>query len=217
MLYIFLDESGNFDFSGREGRQYFIITGLSVFRPFPCFEELLEYRHDLWESGQEIEYFHANNDQPHVRKKVFEIICKQLGKLQADSIILEKRKTYPQLQKDRERFYKTFLGILLKYILKGHTWHNIKDIVMIHDRLAPEKRKRLSDAIKDALFFWADDVDGNYYINFIQSKASFLLQIVDYINWAIARKWEYGDQSFYDLIQPCIKSERDIFNWWKYK
>ena len=183
MLYIFLDESGNFDFSGSYGRQYYIITGLSVLRPFPCFEELLEYRYDLWEKGVEIEYFHASNNPPYIRDRVFNIICGHLSEFRADSIILEKCKTNTTLRNDRGRFYKKFLDILLKFILQGHAWRNSKSIIIIHDWLAVEQNRNiLMDTIKLAVAKWAKEINAQYSMYFYQSKASLLLQVVDYIN-----------------------------------
>ena len=37
--YVFLDESGNFDFSA-SGTRYFVLTCVGVTRPFPAFESL---------------------------------------------------------------------------------------------------------------------------------------------------------------------------------
>jgi hypothetical protein len=43
------------------------------------------------------------------------------------------------------------------------------------------------------------------------SKSSFGLQVADYCNWAIFRKWERGDTRSYDLIRSRVKSEFEIF------
>ena len=45
-LYIFLDESGNFDFSP-SGTKYFILTALSTTLPFEIGSPLLKHRYDL--------------------------------------------------------------------------------------------------------------------------------------------------------------------------
>lgn len=43
VLYVFLDESGNLDFSNN-GSEYFINTALSIERPFKGFDEMVELR-----------------------------------------------------------------------------------------------------------------------------------------------------------------------------
>jgi len=37
------------------------------------------------------------------------------------------------------------------------------------------------------------------------------LQIADYCNWAIYRKWNSGDYRSYNVIGPVVRSEFEIF------
>ena len=60
-LYIFLDESGNLDFS-KNGSRFFLITGVVQERPFEAYKALCDLRYDLIESGDDIQRFHAS---PH--------------------------------------------------------------------------------------------------------------------------------------------------------
>ena len=73
VLYIFLDEGGNFDFS-TGGTKYFTLTALSKERPFQAYMPLCELKYDLIELGTEIEFFHAAEDRQAVRNSVFDII-----------------------------------------------------------------------------------------------------------------------------------------------
>jgi len=50
--YIFLNESGNFDFSA-SGSRYFVLTSISMRRPFPVAMPMDAYKHDLLECGLE--------------------------------------------------------------------------------------------------------------------------------------------------------------------
>lgn len=43
------------------------------------------------------------------------------------------------------------------------------------------------------------------------SRSSFGLQVADYCNWAIYRKWEREDERSYELIRTRVRSEFDIF------
>ncbi len=49
-LYIFFDESGNFDFSDK-GTKYFLLTSITKERPFEAFKALHNLRYDLAEEG----------------------------------------------------------------------------------------------------------------------------------------------------------------------
>lgn len=206
-----MDESGNFDFSVR-GTKYLTISALSVTRPFPGFHQLSDLKYDLWEKGSKIEYFHASNDPRWLRDRVFNVIQNYLVKLKVDSLIIEKRKTYESLQHDRGRFYKKMIEILIRYVLQGHTWHYVHEIVLILDRIPIEPQRSIIEAsIKLAVGQWAKQTKGRYFIYFLQSKSDLNLQVIDYINWAIYRKWEFDDPSDYNKISSCVTSEFDVF------
>ena len=57
-LFIFLDESGNFDFSPK-GTRHFVLTALSTTDPEEMAPALYRLKHELVLAGQDIEYFHA--------------------------------------------------------------------------------------------------------------------------------------------------------------
>ena len=46
--YLFLDESGNFDFGSR-GTRHLVLTSVGMRRPFPVLTNLDDYRHDCIE------------------------------------------------------------------------------------------------------------------------------------------------------------------------
>ena len=72
-LFLFIDESGNFDFSPK-GTKYFVLTCLSSFKPIEDRQKLLQLRYDLLADSTDQEFFHATEDKQIVRDKVFEII-----------------------------------------------------------------------------------------------------------------------------------------------
>lgn len=133
--YIFLDESGNFDFSVK-GTRYFILTSVCIQRPFPWVGSLDNCKYDCLEDGLEIERFHCTIDKWRVRERVFDIIEKHLDAMRIDSLVVEKPKTGPALRED-VRFYPEMLGHLLKYVLK----YEENDVIVITDRV-PVKKKR---------------------------------------------------------------------------
>ncbi len=89
-LYIFIDEGGNLDFSTK-GTKFFTLTALTKIRPFKTSIPLIDLKHDLWEKGIEIEYFHATTNMQKTRDEVYKIISRNLRKFTVDSVIVEKR------------------------------------------------------------------------------------------------------------------------------
>ena len=208
-LYIFIDESGNMDFSNT-GTKYFTITSMTKIRPFSIYSALTNLKYDLWENGLEFEYFHASEDTLITRKEVFDVIANNISQLQVDSVIIEKRKTHPTLQ-NHGKFYQKGFEFLLDYTLRRFKG-NYSQIIIVTDELPLKKHKKeIQKAIKSYISKWSIKENIPYRIYHYSSKSDLNLQIVDYINWAIFRKWERNDCSNYELIKNAISSEFDVF------
>ena len=209
VLYIFLDEAGNFDFS-LSGTPYFILGSLTKERPFHAYQELTELKYDLIEKGTDVEYFHAAEDRQEVRNKVFDIIGARLEGCTVDATIIEKRKTAPALQ-DTAKFYPKMLGYHLRFILERVDWLGVAEVVVITDRIpVTKKRRAMEKAVKQTLSEMLPK-GASYRVMHHDSKSNFDLQIADYCTWAIQRKWTQMDERSYRLIAPVVRSEFDIF------
>jgi hypothetical protein len=207
--YIFLDESGNFDFSPK-GTHYFVLTSVSTRRPFAAHGPLDDYKHDCLEFGLDKEYFHCVEDNPRVRNRVFELIAEHLDGLRIDSLVVEKRKTGPALRDDR-RFYPEMLGYLLKYVLPKEVEAGAEEVIVITDTLpVQKKRQAIEKAIQQALAKMLPK-GMRYRILHHASRSHYGLQVADYCCWAVFRKWQKGETEYYDRIRPAIRSEFDIF------
>ncbi len=208
-LYIFLDESGNLDFSPT-GTKYFTITSLTKQRPFEAYKPLTELKYDLIEMGVSLEYFHAAEDQQMTRNQVFEIIAAHLVEVRLDSLIVEKGKTGPSLRSET-RFYPNMLGYLLKYVISNVNLKDVKETIIVTDRIPVErKRQAVEKAVKQTLAASLPK-EIRYRILHHESKSNLDLQITDYCNWAVYRKWDRQDRRSYDRIRSAIASEFDIF------
>lgn len=209
-VYVFIDESGNFDFSPK-GSRYLLFTAVSAQRPFLLDAALTELRFDLLEQGHDIECFHASEDLQLIRDAVFGVIQKGLKHFRVDSVIVEKAKANPVIRPP-EKFYPMMLGYLLKYVIGGFDLSKVKEVIAITDTL-PVQRKRqiIRGAIKPKLAAMLPET-AKYRVLHHASKSCCGLQIVDYVNWAIQRKWgTQQDHRSYNLIRESIVSEFDIF------
>jgi hypothetical protein len=134
-----------------------------------------------------------------------------LSTFRLDSIVVEKPKTDPELQHDTGRFYKTIFDILLQYIL-DHFRDRFDQAIIVTDRIPIEKkRKEIEKAIKSTFAVWSKVHGNRYDVLHLSSKSEINLQIVDYLNWAVFKKWERGDVRSYDLIRSCLRSELEVF------
>ena len=208
-LYLFLDEGGNLDFS-KNGTKYFVLSSLAKERPFYAGKELVELKYELVELGTNLEYFHAAEDRQAVRNAVFAIIAKYLEGVRVDSLIVEKRKTGPALQ-PVEYFYPRMLGYLLRYVLGKITLSDFQEVIVFTDRVPVNKHREAVEKAVKVTLAEALPAGTRFRVYHHDSKSNLDLQIADYCNWAIYRKWNSGDDRSYNVIGPVVRSEFEIF------
>lgn len=221
-LFLFLDESGNLDFSAN-GTQYWSLTAFCTFHPSQGKEGLLDLLYSLADGNQGQEYFHATVDKQPVRDRVFQHVNALNDGHEIHCVIAEKRKANPSLylaqaprkgkrtkEKDFSRFYQLVCRTLLTYVFGCPRFQGARKIVIILSSLF---NKPKHEAILKALQLeLAVRARVPYHIYFHENKADLNCQIADYCGWAIARKWETGDARSYDLIRRKIKNEFAVFS-----
>lgn len=208
-LYIFLDEGGNFDFSPR-GTSYFALTALTTARPFVWDAPLMSLKYDEIERGSDAEYFHAAEDKQIVRNRVFAILTTALTNARLDCMIVEKRKTVPELQTG-ERLYPAMLGHLLKFVVREVSVPAGGELIVMTDAVPVKARRRAVESAVSETLARKLPAEVRYRVLHHDSKSCLGLQVADYCNWAIYRKWDRGDTRSYGLISGAIGSEFDIF------
>jgi uncharacterized protein DUF3800 len=208
-LYLFLDEGGDLNFRPT-GSRFFTMTSIAKTRPFNVSRDLEALKFDLMEEGEDIEYFHASEDRQRIRDRVFKVIRPNLGRRVIDAVVVEKRKTHPSLRPVID-FYPKMLSYLLDYALRKSDLRQTSEVIIVTDALPlNEKRKVFEKTIRSELK--AKLPSGvPFRVMHHASKSCFGLQIADYCNWAIYRRWQKGDTRSYDLIRHGIRSEFDIF------
>ena len=209
--YIFLDESGNFDFSP-SGTRYFVLTSVSMKRPFPLAVPMDDYKHDRLEYGLDLEYFHCYRDGKIVRNRVFELIASHLDGMRIDCLIVEKAKVEPALQADR-RFYPEVLTHLLKLILPVELDDGDAEKVIVITDTIPVKQKAASHrkGCADCIARYA--AAGNA-ISHSAPSIAFPLRIAGggLLLLGNFSEWQTGERTWYDRIKPAIRRELDLFH-----
>jgi hypothetical protein len=208
-LYIFVDEGGNLSFK-ESGTRFYTLTLLSMLRPFNLSSELTDLKYNIWEDGIDFEYFHATEDSYSTREKVFKLINAHIDKFEVDTIIVEKRKTMPHLQ-NPVYFYQRIFKCLLDYVLTRHGKKFNKIIIVTNSIPIKQQRSDVEKGLKSYLSLWSRMSNNSYRILHYQSKSDLNLQLVDYFNWAIYRKWDGGKNTSFDLIKDAVKNEFEIF------
>ncbi len=208
-LFVYVDEAGNFDFSAG-GTRYFVVSCLVVSPPFSCHHALLDAKYEFLRQGFNLEYFHASENKQIVRDAVFSALAPHLESLGVYSIILQKNKAHPRLH-DPRRFYPLAVGWLMKHALPRSLNDATRSLVVVTDSIPLSKRRREAEKSLKASIAASVPDSTSYHIFHHQSRSDLNLQIVDYVNWAIFRKWEREDARAYQYIRAAIRSEGDLF------
>jgi len=224
-LYIFIDESGNFDFSPT-GTKYFVLTALSTTKPFGIGSPLLKLRYELlpnYACGPKMEesgYFHASEDKQEVRNHVFQILTNIDHNFRVDAVVAQKNKANPKFHLQPVELYKKMGEAFLKYAFTQLSKSECEHVVLVFSSIFDKKKRGiLKQAFKSLI---KERVSTSFALYFHDSKFDLCNQAVDYFGWAVYRLWDSKDHRSYNLVKKQIKSNFDIFRkgqieYYKYK
>jgi len=211
-LYVFIDESGNRDFSPT-GTKYWVATSLLTTDVSQALVQFYDLKHHIIDLGGDIEEFHASEDRQAVRNMVFPLIG-SLQNVRVDSVIVEKRKVAPSIR-PLGRFYPMMIEKLLKYPFdpRGIDVSRFSKVFIFMDRVSAPATER--EALKKAIkVYLARHLRGVPYVICMHDSASHhWLQMVDYLCWAIYVKWERGEIRPYEAVRHLTQSEFSIFRY----
>ncbi|MDE0105002.1 MAG: hypothetical protein OXN89_21695 [Bryobacterales bacterium] len=148
--YIFLDESGNFDF-GSSGTRYLVLTSVSILRPSPMWGRLDAYKYHCIQTGTDVECFHCYHGRWPVRSAVFNLIAEHLDNIRISCAVSEKEGFAPEMREDK-RLYPWMLGFLLRHALSEELAAGAEGIIVITDTIPVNRRRRaVEKSIKQAV------------------------------------------------------------------
>ena len=207
--YIFLDESGNLDFNS-SGSRYFVMTSISLVRPFPWVEKFDDLKYDCIEYGQDLEDFHCAEDNWGVRRDVFDIIASNLGAIAIDYLVVDKPKTAPEYQ-DAGKFYSFMLGYHLAGVVDNSPCAEADKVQVITDTIPVKRTRKLAER-KIRRSFAAQAPPGRQFsILHHDSRSHYGLQVADYCSWALYRKLQQGESTYFDKIEPAVRMKVEIY------
>lgn len=206
-LYIFIDESGNFDFSPT-GTKHFLMCSYATIQPHQHSAALQELRYKILAQGHEHECFHASEDRQAVRDEVYRIVKSSKNAIY-DFVYVEKNKTYPAVQ-NRKSIYKIVLTTLLKYSfgrLDAQGYKFGKIIVVIDKALPTNEQKDLKSIIKPLL----KSTGRSSHLYFFQTKSDPNAQLADYGAWAKFVSLEKNEHRPMTEIKSLVGNDFHMF------
>lgn len=211
MAYIFLDESGDlgFNFKKKKTSKNFVITCLFTSKKRPI-EKVVKKTHSELKKKYKRKFgvLHAVKESPITRQRLLRRLNEKDCIVM--TIYLNKRRVYTKLQEEKAVLYNYVVNILLDRIYTKKIIPVQRSIEVIASRR--ETNKFLNENFKNYLNAQVKNKHKvNIEIKIKSSSEEKVLQAVDFACWAIFRRYEYGDDSYYNLIRNKIVEENPLF------
>lgn len=204
-LYIFVDESGNFDFSP-SGTNHFVLGAVATTDPAASAARIQQVKYRLWAEGHEVDSFHAAEDRQVVR----DVVLAELGRLREvkiHAIYGDKHRAAPSKQSD-EAIYTLFGQAQLRYFLRVYAGHPINRVVVVFDRtLTGKRRGSFEQAIKPVL----KATGLPFAVWFHQMATDLNGQIADYVSWSRYVAAERSEWRPWHALRPAGATDFNIF------
>ncbi len=204
-----MDESGDlgFDFKKKGTSSYFLITFLFS-RNKRELEKCVKKVRGTLKKRYKVGVLHAYKDEPTTKKRLLSLIAKKDCAIM--TILLNKRKVYTKLQNEKPVLYNYVTNILLDRIFTKKLVSGDEPIEIIASR--KETSRFLNLNFKNYL---RSQVAGNHDTSVTVSirtpAEEKALQAVDFVSWAIFRKYELRDETYYNIIRDRIVEENPLF------
>ena len=211
MSYFFLDESGDlgFNFSKSKTSKVFIVACLFTTNK-RAIEKIIKKTHSELQKKYKRRFgvLHAAKEKPITRQRLLKRLNKK--EISIMTIYLNKKKVYTRLRDEKQVVYNYVANILLDRIYTRKLISSSSKIELIASKR--ETNKFLNENFKNYLNTQLKNyhkIDIEVIIKTPFEEKS--LQAIDFISWAIYRKYEYGDEDYYNLIKSKIIEENPLF------
>lgn len=210
-MYLLMDESGclGFDFNKKKTSKYFVVCCLFTSSKRPL-EKIVKKVHSGLRQRLHNHpgVLHCNKEKPITRQRLLNFLKEKDCSIM--SIYLNKRKVYTRLQDEKHVLYNYVTNILLDRIFSKRFVPETKKIILIASKR--ETNKFLNHNFSSYLNRKVTNTHNIKFTVYIKTPADEKsLQVVDFVSWAIFRKYEYGDEGYYNLIKEKIVEEHPLF------
>ncbi|MCG2693118.1 DUF3800 domain-containing protein [Candidatus Parcubacteria bacterium] len=205
---MFLDESGDLGFSQRSSR-WFVLT-IVLTNEHRKIEKVVKKIHRrLKKKYRRVMELHAYHADSITKKRMLRCLA-DLEDIKVLCIVLNKKKVYVDLQNQKSYLYNYTANILLDRLHNKNVL-NKKELIEIYiDQRETNKflKKNFENYLRNNL---EKRSNSGVKIKIKPSHTEKCLQAVDFISWAIFRKYELNNYEYYEIIKDKIIGENLLF------
>jgi len=202
--YVFIDESGDL---GRYGNRYFTLACLmtnDTKRINRIIKKVRERK--LKKNMKELSEVKAANSDERIRRYVLSEI--RNTDCEIFLLVVDKNKVLSKLFDAQNRLYNYLCSLLVRQIKI-----DVNKLILIIDKKHTNTtlRQDFDTYIRKRLLEGRPGLNLEIYQKI--SESSNELQVVDFVAWAVNRRFNSNDDSYYAIIKPKIKNEADMLIW----
>ncbi|MDR0800461.1 MAG: DUF3800 domain-containing protein [Endomicrobium sp.] len=212
MAYIFMDESGclGFDFTKSKTSKNFVIAFLMAKNNNVIKKAVSKTFNSIPKNKRRTHCgtLHCNKEEDKTRIKLLEELKDK--DVSVMSIFLNKQKVFPHLRGEKTVLYNYVTNILLDRIINKKLLPLNDTVNFIASRR--ETNKFLNENFKS--YLEAQALSNHKLKIEVSIKATHSvkeLQAVDFVSWTLFKKYEYGEDSYYNIIKNLIVEESLLF------
>jgi hypothetical protein len=158
-------------------------------------------------------FFHACKDTPDVRSPFLKYIRSLPCELEA----VVARKIPPLFEKNHHAKENEFYADLLSHLIKKRVKRSGKLVLNVAARGSSTRDKVLTEALaianERALKKWSqDELKSHVVFNVQTPRTEPILNIADYLCWAVQRVFEKGETRHYNYLQNRIRLVVDLYD-----
>lgn len=208
MFYIFLDESGDLGFSERSSR-WFILTIVLTHNHRKVEKCVKKVHAGLKKKFKRVKELHAYRADSITKKRILKQLS-EVDDIEIHCVILNKKKVYIDLRNQKNYLYNYTANILLDRLYNKKNFKNDDQVLICIDQRETNKflKKNFESYLTNSL---AKRGDSKFKIKIKPSHTEKCLQAVDFISWAIFKKYEKNDYEYYEMIKSKIIGESLLF------
>jgi len=234
-VYFFVDESGDPNFYGKGGdiivgqpgcSRIILLGFVRVEEPEPIRKHLsdlqIQIARDIYLKGipsikKTLIAFHAKDDCPEARMMVYKTLA---GHNFAAQVIVARK--IEQMFRSRykgskDRLYEDLVGRLFQNVTHKAEINNIVFSKRGNKIQQHTMRAAIEAGVERFKQKWRTDVSTQLNIETLKSSQDFMLQVVDYTNWAVQRAFEKGEMRYFNFLRDKFELVLDVFDKKKYK
>jgi hypothetical protein len=160
--------------------------------------------------------FHATDDSPEVREKVFKVILTMPFK----SEFIVARKLESVFTSRHKRSPDLFYDDLFTKLFRNQLHQSEKNVIYFSVRGNRARQLPIENAIRAAILAfeeqWRTKVETEVSLFPQRPEGEPCLQVVDYMNWAVQRAFVKGEMRYLDFVGEKISLIVDVYDFDKY-